>query len=178
MTFWPLKVMWHKWEVVIVIVSKFGGNGLKHVEIMGNWNVARKKKQKQLVLRAELNIAAECEIVEILWTRRDMLRKRVNLIMCSCRLGCCMVPPCQFFRQSEHFGNLTFDRKSHFLWLPDVLENVFMLFRVFQSTFIFIFKSIGQFCKFDLWPIKFDLWGQRSPWFVQYFFLSLSVLVK
>ena len=74
-----------------------------------------KEKEITLVLRAELNIAAEFEIVEILWTRRDMLRKWVYLIMCSCRLGCCKVPPCQFFRQSEHFGNLTFDRKSHFL---------------------------------------------------------------
>ena len=93
MTFWPLKVMWHKWEVVIVIVSKFGGNSLKHVEIMANWNVARKlvKEELTLVLRAELNIAAECEIVEI--PRRDMLRKRVYLIMCSCRLGCCKVMP-------------------------------------------------------------------------------------
>ena len=28
------------------------------------------------------------------------------------------------------------------------------------------------------WPIKFDLWGQRSLGFVYYFFLSLFVLVK
>ena len=51
MTFWPLNVMWHKWEVVIVIVSKFGGNSLKHRKVMANWNVARffgeKSVQKQ-----------------------------------------------------------------------------------------------------------------------------------
>ena len=99
-TFWPLKVMWHKWEVLIVIVSKFGGNSSKHVGIMVDWNVDRnllgffKEKEITLVLRAELNIAAECEIVEILWTRRDMLCNRVYLIMGSCRLGCSKVPPC------------------------------------------------------------------------------------
>ena len=84
-----------------------------------------KEKEITLVLRAVLNIAAEYEIVEILWTRRDMLRKRVYLIMCSCRLGCSKVPPWQFVWQSEHFGNLTFDLSfgSKVKWMC----NVFLL---------------------------------------------------
>ena len=45
---WPLCDLFDPWrscdlngEVVIVIVSKFGGNSLKHVEVMANWSVAR-----------------------------------------------------------------------------------------------------------------------------------------
>ena len=36
-----------------------------------------------------------------------------------------------------------------------------------------IFNAIGAFLKFNLWPIKLNFWGQRSPGSVQYIFSNL-----